>query len=206
MKVRLNVATQPLESHRRFVAGAAVLAVLGLAALVLLSTSVYRTWRQNRGERATISQYQDQLVSMRVERQQLAAFFNSSKTKTVMDRSAFLNSLIDQRSFPWTKIFTDLEKVLPAGVRVVSIEPKMQNGQVDVKLVVGAMNDKSKIRFLDALQSSPAFSGIRVNAETRATGDEGSDHVDVDLNAVYSGAMPAAGGAASKNVKTAVDP
>jgi type IV pilus assembly protein PilN len=203
MKVRLNVATQPLESHRRFVAGSVVLAVVGLAALVLLSTSVFRTWRHNRGERATITQYQNQLVSMRGERQQLAAFFNSSKTKTVMDRAAFLNSLIDQRSFPWTKIFTDLEKVLPAGVRVVSIEPKMQNGQVDVKLVVGAANDKSKIQFLEALQKSPAFSGIRVNAETRATGDEGSDQVDVDLNAVYSGAKDTGVEAAPEQVKAA---
>ncbi|MDE3137681.1 MAG: hypothetical protein KGL59_13975, partial [Acidobacteriota bacterium] len=138
MKVRLNVATQPLESHRRFLAGSTALGLAGLAALLLLSTSVYRGWRQNRGERATIEQYQNQLETMSAERQQMAAFFGSSKTKTVMDRAAFLNSLIDQRSFPWTKIFTDLEKVLPPGVRVVSIAPKMENGQVDVKLVVGA--------------------------------------------------------------------
>jgi Tfp pilus assembly protein PilN len=191
MKVRLNVATQPLESHRRFLAGATVLGVAGLVALLLLSTSVYHTWRQNRGERATIDHYQSQLEAMSAERQQLAAFFDSSKTKTVMDRAAFLNSLIDQRSFPWTKIFTDLEKVLPPGVRVVSIAPKMENGQVDVKLVVGAANDKSKLDFLNALQSSQAFSQIRVNSETRSTESGGSDQVDVDLDAVYSGAMPA---------------
>jgi Tfp pilus assembly protein PilN len=187
MKVRLNVATQPLESHRRFIAGATALGAVGLLLLVLLSTSVFHTWRQNRGERATIDHYQSQLAAMSGERQELAAFFNSSKTKTVMDRAAFLNSLIDQRSFPWTKIFTDLEKVLPPGVRVVSIAPKMHSGQVDVKLVVGATSDKSKIDFLDALQSSPAFSQVRVNSETRATG-EGTDQVDVDLDAVYSGA------------------
>jgi type IV pilus assembly protein PilN len=206
MKVRLNVATQPLESHRRFVAGATVLGVVGLAALVLLSTSVFRTWRQNRGERATIARYQNQLVAMGGERRDLAAFFNSSKTKTVMDRAAFLNTLIDQRSFPWTKIFTDLEKVLPAGVRVVSIEPKMENGQVDVKLVVGAADDKSKIRFLEALQASPAFSQIRVNAETRATGDEGTDSVDVDLDAVYSGATATGGAAGPEQAKAMEDP
>lgn len=206
MKIRLNVATQPLESHRRFLAGATVLAVVGLLLLVVLSTSVYRTWRRNSGERATIERYQSQLVAMHGERQQLAAFFDSEKTKTVMDRAAFLNSLIDQRSFPWTKIFTDLEKVLPAGVRVVSIEPKMQNGQVYVKLVVGAADDKSKIRFLDALQSSSAFSQIRVNAETRATGNENADRVDVDLDAVYSGAAAPAGTGRSEQAKMTEDP
>jgi Tfp pilus assembly protein PilN len=193
MKIRLNVATQPLDSHRRFLAGAMALGAIGLVALLLLSTSVYHTWRQNRGERATIGQYQNQLETMSAQRQQLAAFFDSSRTKTVMDRAAFLNSLIDQRSFPWTKIFTDLEKVLPPGVRVVSIAPKMENGQVEVKLVVGAASDKSKIDFLDALQSSTAFSQIRVNSETRATESAGPDQVDVDLDAVYSGAMSQGG-------------
>ncbi len=199
MKVRLNVATQPLESHRRFIAGATALGVVGLVALVLLSTSVYHTWRHNRGERETISHYQNQLVAMSAERQELAGYFNSAKTKTVMDRAAFLNSLIDQRSFPWTKIFTDLEKVLPPGVRVVSIAPKMQNGQVDVKLVVGASSDKGKIDFLDALQASPAFSHVRVNSETRATESEGTDQVDVDLDAVYSGATAPEGATTSEH-------
>jgi Tfp pilus assembly protein PilN len=210
MKVRLNVAIQPLESHRRFIAEATALGVVGLAALVLLSTSVYRTWRHNRGERATISHYQNQILAMSAERQELAAYFNSAKTKTVMDRAAFLNSLIDQRSFPWTKIFTDLEKVLPPGVRVVSIAPKMQNGQVDVKLVVGASSDKGKIDFLDALQASPAFSQVRVNSETRATENEGTDQVDVDLDAVYSGATAPEGAAtpehATSRERAAEDP
>ncbi|MDE3136458.1 MAG: hypothetical protein KGL59_07780, partial [Acidobacteriota bacterium] len=46
------------------------------------------------------------------------------------------------------------------------------------------------IEFLDALQSSPAFSHIRVNSESRAAENGGPDQVDVDLDAVYSGAMP----------------
>jgi Tfp pilus assembly protein PilN len=188
MKIRLNVATQPLESHRRFLAGSALVGALGLLLLVVLSLSVLATWRHNSGERAQIAGYEDQLIQLRAERQGLASFFDSPKTKTVMDRAAFLNSLIDQRSFPWTKMFTDLEKVLPAGVRVLSIAPKMADGSVDVKLVVGAMSDKSKIAFLERLQKSPAFSNIRVRAETPKKDPGGKDQVDVQLEAVYSGA------------------
>src|SRR5579884_3919155 len=142
MQVRLNVATQPFESHRRFLAGAAAAGAAGLVALALLSTSVYRSWREDRGERAKVEQYERELQAMQRERGELAVFFDSAKTKTVMDRARFLNSLIDERSFPWTKIFTDLEKVLPAGVRVVSIEPRMEHGVVEVKLVVGAGSDR----------------------------------------------------------------
>lgn len=188
MKIRLNVATRPLETHRRFLAEAAVAGGAGLILLLALSTSVFEAWRQDRGQREQIARYQSELVRIGAERQQLAAYFNSPHTRTVMDRAAFLNSLIDQRSFPWTKIFTDLEKVLPPGVRVVSIAPKMEKGQVEVKLVVGAASDKSKVDFLKALQASPAFSQVEVTSETRAMGTGTPDEVEVELNALYSGA------------------
>jgi Tfp pilus assembly protein PilN len=187
MKIRLNVATRPLESHRRFIASATLAGAAGLVALLFLALSVFSTWRRNRGQREQIAAYEAQLERMSVERQTLAAYFDSPNTKTVIDRAAFLNSLIDQRSFPWTKIFTDLEKVLPAGVRVVSIAPKMEHGRVDVSLVVGADSDKSKIAFLESLQSSPAFSQVQVNSETQTGQSSGQDQVDVDLQAVYSG-------------------
>ncbi len=187
MKIRLNVATRPFESHRRFIAGAAVTGALGVVALVLLSSSVISTWRHNSGERARIAGYENELAQMRGRRQMLASFFSNPRTKTVIDRAAFLNSLIDQRSFPWTKIFIDLEKVLPEGVRVLSIAPKMQDGKVDVKLVIGALDDKSKLVFLDQLQKSPDFSDVRVNAETPKATASGKNEEDVELEAIYSG-------------------
>jgi Tfp pilus assembly protein PilN len=189
MKIRLNVATRPLESHRRFVAGAALAGFVGIAALLLLASTVVSTWRKNRGQRAQIAGYEARLSQLEVEQGRLAAYFGSPKTKTVMDRAEFLNSLIDQRTFPWTTIFTDLEKTLPAGVRVISIAPKMEHGQVDVTLVIGAEGNKNEIAFLQALQSSAAFSHVQVSSEKQAVNQPGStDQVDVELQAVYSGA------------------
>lgn len=192
MKIRLNVATRPVENYRRFLAGAALAAAAGIVALLLLSSSVFVTWRRNRGQQARIAASEARLAQLQAEREELAAYFNSQKTKVVIDRAAFLNSLIDQRSFPWTNIFTDLEKVLPDGVRVISIAPKMQSGHLDVNLVVGASSDKNKIAFLQALQNSPAFSQVQVNAETQTKQAGSPDQVDVQLEAVYSGAGPEA--------------
>lgn len=188
MKIRLNVATRPLEGHRRFVAGAAIAAAVGVGALLLLSTSVYRTWLENRGERAEIAGYQQELASLRREQVQLSSFFDSPQTKTVVDRAAFLNSLIDERSFPWTKIFVDLEKALPPGVRVISIAPKMDGGQVDVKLEVGATGDKSLNDFLSALQTSTVFTNLQVIAVTPATQTGSTDVKEAQLDVIYAGA------------------
>ncbi len=78
-------------------------------------------------------------------------YFRSPEAQQILDRAAFLNSLISERSFPWTKIFMDLENTLPAGVRVVNIAPTLKNGKAVVQITVGAANDESKIKFLEAV-------------------------------------------------------
>jgi Tfp pilus assembly protein PilN len=186
MKVRLNLATAPLQSHRRFLAGAALAGTLAVAVLAWLSYDVARTWRANRAERAEIAVYERQLDQLGLQRQQLAAFFGAPKAREVMDRAAFINSLIDQRSFPWTKIFMDLEHTLPPGVRVISIAPAMQKGQVQVDLVIGAESDASKLQFLDALEHSPDFSGIQVRSERRTAQPGEASEVQLELVALYS--------------------
>jgi Tfp pilus assembly protein PilN len=94
--------------------------------------------------------------------------------------------MIQQRSFPWTKIFMDLEQTLPAGVRVITIAPHLENGRVAVRLIIGALSDESKVKFLRALEDSKQFSGIRVNGEKRVDSQTGQpDRVMLELEAWY---------------------
>ena len=186
MKVGLNLATSPLENHRRFVAGSTLIGVLALLLLVLLSVHDYRAWRANRALRDLIAQSDTKIRDLDRRQQQLAAFFKNPQTTEDLQRAAFLNSLIEQRSFPWTKIFMDLEQTLPLGVRVVSIAPKMENGKVEVRLVVGAVTDESKLKFLKALEDSRVFSGIQVRQETRRDQPGSTDRIMLELVAWYA--------------------
>src|SRR6202011_4060362 len=99
------------------------------------------------------------------------------------DHAAFLNSLIDGRSFNWTQMFMDLERILPGGVRLVSIELRQAKGHVEVKLTVGASSDDAKLKFLRALEESHQFSDIQLDSELPAK--TGNQRV-VELTAVYS--------------------
>ncbi len=186
MKVRLNLATSPLLSHRRFFVGAGLAGTLAVAGLLALSYDVASTWRANRAERAEIARYNRELTRLGQQRTQLASFFDSPRAHEVMDRAAFINSLIDRRSFPWTKIFMDLEQALPPGVRVISIAPTMEKGRVQVDLVIGAETDASKLQFLDALQHSPDFSQIQVRSERRTAQPGQASEVQMELTALYS--------------------
>ncbi len=131
---------------------------LGLLALLVLSHAAYTSWQSNRELRADISHWQDQIQADRQKQEELEQYFHTPAAREVIDRSAFLNSLIDERSFPWTRIFMDLEKTLPPGVRVVSISPHLVNGRAEVGLQVGVLSDQSEIQFLEAIEKSPVFS------------------------------------------------
>jgi len=186
MKLQLNLATAPQANNRPFLAGAAFGGTVGLVALVVLSHAAFRSWESNREIRADISRWEDQIQVDQRKQQELATYFRGQGARQVLDRSDFLNSLIDERSFPWTKIFMDLEQTLPPGVRVVSISPRLQNGRAEVTLEIGASNDEGKIRFLEAIEKSKTFTGMIVKAERHPDLASSPDRIVLDLTVWYS--------------------
>jgi Tfp pilus assembly protein PilN len=186
MKIRLNLSTAPLENNRRFWLATALVGALALGAFLGLARTTYRNRRASRELREEISRLRDEIREFREQREELKEFFESRETRRVMERAAFLNSLIQQRSFPWTKVFMDLERRLPEGVRVVSISPRMREGRVELKLVIGAAGDEGKLEFLKTLEESREFSRVQVTSETRPERGESGDHVVLELVAWYT--------------------
>ena len=122
------------------------------------------------------------------QREELENFFKEEQNAKLNERSTFLNSLIDEQSLNWTQMFMDLEKILPTGVRLLSIEPGHDKGKVLVRLHVGAISDEAKLKFLRALENSPAFKEVREINEASSEPQQGSgdlDHLQIQLTAVY---------------------
>lgn len=190
MKLNLNLATTPLENNRRFLAGVGLAGLAALLALFILFQQTVSTWHANREIRTDISRIEKE-IQIETERQQdLARYFDLPQAKQVLDRSNFLNSLIAARTFPWPKIFEDLEKTLPPGVRIISIAPRLEGGRALIKLTIGATDDKSEIEFLQNLGASKSFSGIRVSDEKYNDKQEqkgqGGDQIIIALEAWYT--------------------
>ena len=186
MKVRLNIATSPLESNRRFVVASSAVGTVALLALLLLSRHAFVVWNGDRVFRPRQAALQARIAVLQQERQELAHYFERPETVKRSERAAYLNGLIGQRAFPWIKIFTDLEHILPEGVRVVSIEPKLAGENVQLKLLVGATTDEAKLKFLKTLETSGEFSNIQLLSESRPTRREQNDQVMLQLQAEYS--------------------
>jgi len=173
-------------SNRRFALGATVVGTIGVVALFLLSYRTYSAWRSDKVLRAREDALELQIGKLQQQRQGLSEFFEYPQTVQRRQRAAYLNSLIQQRAFPWIKIFMDLERILPEGVRVVSIEPKLDGDNVQLNFLVGALSDESKLKFLKALEGSPEFSHIELLSEQRPNRTDEPDRVLLSLVAQYS--------------------
>jgi len=183
MKVRLNLATKAQETHRRFMVGAGLVAAVAGIVFLALGWHVYSIRNVDARLRAQSEITSRRIGELQAERADLERFFAQPENAKLHDRAAFLNSLIDGRSFNWTQMFMDLERILPGGVKVVSIEPKQARGRVEVKLTIGASSDDAKLKFLRALEESQQFSEIALDSEV--PGKTGNQRV-VALTAVYT--------------------
>src|SRR5579872_527567 len=186
MKLRLNLATRPQPNNRPFLAGAVVAGVLAAVALVLLAHSAYTSWVASREIRAEMGQWESRVRVDQDQHEELERYFRQASARNVIDRSTFLNSLIAERSFPWTQILTDLGHSLPPGVRVISISPRLDNGRAQVTLQVGAASDEGKLQFLEAIENSRAFSGLVVKNEHHADQESSPDKVVLNLTVWYA--------------------
>src|SRR5258707_2018858 len=162
MQVRLNIATKPLESHRRFLVGAGLLAVLGGVIFLALGWHVYSTLRAQEALRHKEEENNNRAALLQRRRKELDDFFAKTENARLKERASFVNGIIDERSFDWTQMFMDLEKLVPVGVHVVTIQPQLEKGHMFVRLTVAGTSDESKIKFLHAMENSPAFSNVEL--------------------------------------------
>jgi hypothetical protein len=182
MKIRLNLATSPLTSDRRFIVGSTTVGILGMLAMVVLAWHAFEMWRSNIAFRTQELQLNTEMNRLREERGALEIYFNQPETVQRRDVAAFFNNLIAERAFPWTKIFMDLEKNLPPGARVISVEPTLVRDHVELQLTVEASNDAAKLELLRDLEKSPDFSQIQLLSERRS--EQAGDNAPIVLSLV----------------------
>lgn len=188
MRVRLNIATKPLETHRRFLAGAGLAFFVAALVFAGLGWHVYSVRKADAELRARTEKTRREMAQLESQRKELELYFAQKDIASLHDRAAFLNGVIDARSLNWTQMFMDLERILPGGVRVISIEPKQVSGHVEVKLTVGAASDEAKLKFLHALEESKQFTEMQVrNERTPGAGNNpGGDQKVIQLITFYS--------------------
>jgi Tfp pilus assembly protein PilN len=188
MKVPVNLSTRPMETHRLFLTVCGTLLVLLALPCPWLGWHVYRVRKADASFRAQSAAAKAEIDSLIKQREELTRYFSEPENARLHARAGFINSIIDGQSLNWTRMFHGLEQVLPGGVRVLNIEPKLEGGQASVKLTVGAMTEEAKRNFLSALEKSGDFANIQLMNMRISGPAESGDPIVVELNVTYLGA------------------
>ena len=192
MRLDINLATHPHEDARSFYfrASAALGAIALLTALLILIAA--RQWRNTRDISAELGQVQHQISQLQKEKAKSEEILNRPENRGTRDRSRFINSMIAQKSFSWTQVFADLEKLMPTQVHLVSINPELKQNQISVKMIVGGTSREKAIDLVHNLESSRHFREPReLSEQTQARPVAGQDTIQLEITAIY---MPENGG------------
>jgi type IV pilus assembly protein PilN len=200
MRIDINLASQPYEDARRFWTNwGTALGLLGFATLLLVFVAGTRLINANH-ERKEIADMESVIAKFDAEKAQAEATLNRPQNRLTRDRSQFLNELFARKAFSWTRLFEDLERVMPAHLHVVRISPDLsKDNDLEIKLVVGGDTREQALDLVRKMEGSKRFKGTQIEAER--TKDEGGgnspgDRVIFDISASYvpSGETGAAGG------------
>jgi type IV pilus assembly protein PilN len=169
MRISVNLASRPFVELRplfarlRLAMGVLALLAIGLwFALHSLNAKASVAQAQMNALKAKTQQFQH-------ERQVNEARMHQPQNMAVLERSQFLNAVFAKKSFSWTAVMMDLEKVLPVGVQVTSIEPQItKEGDVNIRLRVSGDRERA-VQLVRNLETSQRFLLPRLSSEQAQT-------------------------------------
>jgi len=189
MRLHINLASQRYEVAQSYLRRMTiVIGALGVLAVALLGYILYQ--RQNtRAINRQLAQTQGQIRSLEHEEAQARAVLNKPANREIADQSDFLNQLFARKSLSWTRIFTEMEKIVPAGLHVVSMKPEYTKTNDLVLHVIVATDSRDRaVEMVRHMESSTHLRQAQIVAETVTTGSSGETvggNIQFDIAAVY---------------------
>jgi type IV pilus assembly protein PilN len=156
--------------------------LLGLLTLILLGL-VIRGWVSAGRDRHTIAQLQAQIAERDNERASAQAFLELASNRSTRDQSQFLNGLIRRKAFSWTRVFEELELVMPNDLHAVSLKPELNDqNQVELEMTVACQNRAAAIELVHRMEGSKHFQGSQLVKESQGDNAAG---VAATVSAIY---------------------
>jgi Tfp pilus assembly protein PilN len=151
----LNLARRPFRNERL------PTILLGLGCVVLAAVTVrhgFVAWNLLPGRALSVEreavQLEAEIAALRGESGRLG---EQSAASAQVKEWAGVKDLVDRRAFSWTGLFADLETALPPTVRLVSITPQTEKGQLVLVLSAVGQDVDDALALLAALQGHPHF-------------------------------------------------
>jgi type IV pilus assembly protein PilN len=172
----INLASQPFRRERAETAAYALFAAVLVCSLGVLLTLIVHARSQAADLRRVIDAENRELRQLQREQTQYSTVLARPENVDVFARSVFLNELIARRAVSWTRVFKDLQSVMPTNMRLMGIrlpqvaaEQSSEVNHIQLEMTVGTDRPEAVIELLRHLQQSPVFGSAQVTSENPPT-------------------------------------
>lgn len=183
VRIPLNLSSEPFRKDRPILAASVATAFLMLVILGFLVTNILRNRDAARESREAMAETESQLKRINSEYSRLEAELRKPENSAVLERSAFINSLLQRKGISWTRMFEDLDKVLPGTVRLVAVRPYVTgDNAVQLDMIVGSQSPGPVIELLRRLENSQVFGATSLLNSSPPTQNEPLYRYRVSVN------------------------
>ena len=169
-KAPLNLATRPVRNERL----PALLFLLAAAAVLLVTLQhafvIYRLRPgASRALHAEVARLTEEQGKLQEEQRQLQLVTVSPQQR---QEWTALKSLVDRRTFWWSKVLEILEETVPSRLRILSVSPKVTDDERWLDLTFRVEDDAVGYAFVKTLQSRPEFAQVDPKSFQATTNNE----------------------------------
>lgn len=163
MRIDVNLASEPFRRDRSLIVASSAVALLLLATLMIFSGLAVAERSRTAEAREELSRLDARLRGLAAEQAKLDGTLRQPANAEVLDRIQFVNALLVRKGVSWTRIFADLEKVVPPNVRLIQIRPQiLRENELVLDMVVGAQSSEPVVNLLMRLEASEQFGATTV--------------------------------------------
>ncbi len=179
MIIRTNLATAPVKNYSLYFLGCFVLSIAALL-LTFLNVRNLLSWQSESSRlQINIAEQQKKRADHQNEASKLRLRITQIKTPKFISETEFMNNAIKRRTFSWTTLFDEFERIFPDNVKMVSVIPLIKNEQINITMEVAGKGLNDIVKLVSVLQSSSAFSELVLRSERQE--QDGLLHAAISL-------------------------
>jgi Tfp pilus assembly protein PilN len=173
----LNLARKPFVNARPIGRAATLLWFLGGILLVFNAVLYWDYFTSSEDRRDDLTATQARIAEQEAAISTLRSQLQGLQLPQQNAQVAFLNRKIAERTFGWSRLFDDLEEVLPGNVRLLSLSPQAEEAdsrrppqptdgeRVRLNIDCIAKDGGAQLEFIDQLFAAPAFSNPQLSSD-----------------------------------------
>ncbi|MGE5325375.1 MAG: PilN domain-containing protein [Actinomycetota bacterium] len=167
MRLNINLASQKYEDVRTFVSRAGAATAAMAAFTVLLAVLAWFNYSSSINSSKRISQLRQRISSLQQERAKASAVENLPENRDVTQQKNYWNRQIARRTFSWTQLFNDLQKIMPGRVYVISVAPELtKDNRLKLKLTIGGEKNDDLNALVKRMEDSHKFQRTSLMSES----------------------------------------